>query len=92
MVRLADTSKTCIQHHETLVECPGCVRPQLSFARDGNIRRSELLLECENALQSFFILIMVQPFFLASSYKACVNVPTLVSGYLMSGSLLCKGG
>jgi len=23
MVRLADTSKTCIQHHETLVECPG---------------------------------------------------------------------
>jgi hypothetical protein len=30
--------------------------------------------------QSFFMLITVQPSFFASSYSACVKVPTFVSG------------
>src|SRR5208283_1610459 len=35
--------------------------------------------------QSFFMLITVQPFALASSYKACVKVPTLESGSPCAG-------
>ena len=35
--------------------------------------------------QSFFMLITVQPFFLASSYSAWVKVPTLVSGSPSAG-------
>ena len=36
-------------------------------------------------LQSFFMLITVQPSFFASSYNACVKVPTLVSGRPCAG-------
>lgn len=35
--------------------------------------------------QSFFMLTTVQPFFFASSYKACVNAPTLVAGRPVAG-------
>jgi hypothetical protein len=35
--------------------------------------------------QSFFMLITVQPFFMASSWSACVKVPTLVSGSPWAG-------
>src|SRR5215468_3214684 len=35
--------------------------------------------------QSFFMLITVQPFFFASSYRACVKVPTLVFGSPCAG-------
>ena len=35
--------------------------------------------------QSFFILMTVQLFFFASSYSACVKVPTLVSGNPLAG-------
>ncbi len=35
--------------------------------------------------QSSFMLTTTQPFFLASSYSACVNVPTLVSGRPCAG-------
>ena len=43
---------------------------------------------CSNAkifFQSFFMLMTTQPFFFASSYRACVNVPTFVSGNLWAG-------
>ena len=33
------------------------------------------------------MLMTVQPFFFASSYSACVNVPTLVSGQSLSGTV-----
>jgi hypothetical protein len=35
--------------------------------------------------QSFFMLITVQPSFFASSYSACVKVPTLLSGRPWAG-------
>ncbi len=35
--------------------------------------------------QSFFMLMTVQPLALASSYNACVKVPTLVSGNPCAG-------
>jgi len=35
--------------------------------------------------QSFLMLITFQPLVLASSYSACVNVPTLVSGRPLAG-------
>jgi hypothetical protein len=35
--------------------------------------------------QSFFMLMMVQPLFVASSYNAGVKVPTLVSGRPLAG-------
>ena len=33
--------------------------------------------------QSSFILMTVQAFFFASSWSACVNVPTFVSGFVL---------
>jgi hypothetical protein len=41
--------------------------------------------EAKIIFQSFFMLITVQPLVLASSYKAWVKVPTLVSGRLPAG-------
>ena len=46
-----------------------CSAWHASCQSNGNIR-----------FQSFFMLITVHPFFLASSYSACVKAPTLVSG------------
>ena len=43
-------------------------------------RRAHLLSKGKIIFQSFFMLMTDQPFFFASSYSACENVPTFVSG------------
>src|SRR5262245_29570427 len=47
-----------------------------------------VVCHCSNAkmrFQSFFMLITVDPSFFASSYSACVKVPTLLSGRPWAG-------
>jgi hypothetical protein len=46
---------------------------------------SAYLPQLKICFQSFFMLITVQPFALASSYRACGKVPTLVSGNPCAG-------
>jgi len=55
--------------------CRGRVSQQLIFTR----------LQLRTRFQSFFILMTTHPFAFASSYSACVNVPTLLSGRPWAG-------
>ena len=55
------------------------------MARIPSDGRDHLLSKGKITFQSFFMLMTVQPFFVASSYRACVNVPTLVSGRPVAG-------
>ena len=54
-------------------------RPMLGFKAPSLFKREEIFL------QSFFMLMTIQPFFIASSYSSCVNAPTLVSGRPWAG-------
>src|ERR1043166_7126319 len=63
------------------------LRLQIIFSMSGNLQLLSLELATnihrsngKITFQSFFILMTVQSFFFASSYSACVKVPTFVSG------------
>ena len=58
--------------------------PPMTAAR----RRRQAVKRYSNAkirFQSFFMLMIIQPSFFASSYSAWVNVPTFVSGSPLAG-------
>ena len=63
---------SCGHRSDELLDCVG--RGRADHGSNAKIR-----------FQSRFMLITVQPFFFASSYSACVKVPTLLSGRPVAG-------
>ena len=76
----AKPSNASMGFHPRVLFRPG---PRQFVANLG--RSSSRYSKAKIRFQSFFMLMMIQLFFFASSYSACVNVPTLVLGSPSAG-------